>query len=170
MPALAPRLDVVALHLVIFKMLTADGAYSVLLAVCRHFIPFIELPQIEKPAGERIRVAAKQKFVDTLRLLHLVVLVQTLYLRTYRGGVIDIFSFLNVIITTIDSITAARYNHRRNGCNTTNKIGGRADMELIISQMRWPAEVYRQIKERAYLERKSVNKMVVELVLKGLAS
>ena len=43
-------------------------------------------------------------------------------------------------------------------------------MELIISQMRWPAEVYRQIKELAYLERKSVNKMVVELVLKGLAS
>lgn len=42
-------------------------------------------------------------------------------------------------------------------------------MELIISQMRWPAEVYKQVKERAYLERKSINKMVVELVLKGLA-
>lgn len=42
-------------------------------------------------------------------------------------------------------------------------------MELIISQMRWPAEVYKQVKERAYQERKSINKMVVELVLKGLA-
>lgn len=41
-------------------------------------------------------------------------------------------------------------------------------MELIISQIRWPAEVYKRVKERAYRERKSVNKMVVELVLKAL--
>ena len=43
-------------------------------------------------------------------------------------------------------------------------------MELIISQIRWPAEIYKQVKERAYMEHKRVNKMVVELVLKGLVS
>ncbi len=41
-------------------------------------------------------------------------------------------------------------------------------MELIISQIRWPAEIYKRIKERAYQERKSVNKMVIELVVKAL--
>lgn len=41
-------------------------------------------------------------------------------------------------------------------------------MERIISQMRWPAEVYRKIKERAWQERKSFNAMVVELVIKAL--
>lgn len=41
-------------------------------------------------------------------------------------------------------------------------------MELIISQIRWPAEVYKRVKELAYQERKSINKMVVELVLAGL--
>lgn len=41
-------------------------------------------------------------------------------------------------------------------------------MELIISQIRWPAEVYKRAKEKAYQERKSINKMVVELVLKAL--
>lgn len=52
--------------------------------------------------------------------------------------------------------------------NNHEDIGGEP-MELIISQIRWPAEVYKQVKERAYQERKSVNKMVVELVLKELA-
>lgn len=41
-------------------------------------------------------------------------------------------------------------------------------MERVISQMRWPAEVYRQIKERAWRERKSFNAMVIELVVKAL--
>ena len=103
LPALAPRLDVVALHFVIFKMLTADGAYSVLLAVRRHFILFNERPQIEKPASKWIRVAAKQKFVDTLRLLHLVVFVQTLYLRAYRGGVIDTVMIFVVEMTPVNT-------------------------------------------------------------------
>lgn len=54
------------------------------------------------------------------------------------------------------------------GRNNHDSMGGEP-MELIISQIRWPAEVYKQVKERAYQERKSVNKMVVELVLKALA-
>ena len=41
-------------------------------------------------------------------------------------------------------------------------------MERIISQMRWPVEVYKAVKERAYRERKSFNAMVVELVVKAL--
>lgn len=41
-------------------------------------------------------------------------------------------------------------------------------MERIISQMRWPVEVYRLVKERAWRERKSFNAMVVELVIKAL--
>ena len=36
-------------------------------------------------------------------------------------------------------------------------------MERIISQVRWPTELYLEIKEMAYQERKSVNSMVVEL-------
>ena len=72
----------------------------------------------------------------------------------------------NAIVTTIDSITAETYNHRCNGCVTTIK-GGIA-MERIMSQMRWPVEVYKAVKERAYRERKSFNAMVVELVVKAL--
>ena len=41
-------------------------------------------------------------------------------------------------------------------------------MERIISQMRWPVEVYKVVKERAYRERKSFNAMVIELVVKAL--
>lgn len=41
-------------------------------------------------------------------------------------------------------------------------------MELIISQIRWPAEVYKRVKERAYRERKSINKTVVELVVSAM--
>lgn len=41
-------------------------------------------------------------------------------------------------------------------------------MERVMSQMRWPVEVYKAVKERAYRERKSFNAMVVELVVKAL--
>lgn len=41
-------------------------------------------------------------------------------------------------------------------------------MERIISQMRWPAELHKRIKELAWRERKSFNAMVVELVIKAL--
>ena len=41
-------------------------------------------------------------------------------------------------------------------------------MERIISQMRWPVEVYKAVKERAYREQKSFNAMVIELVVKAL--
>ncbi len=41
-------------------------------------------------------------------------------------------------------------------------------MERIISQMRWPADVYKAIKEQAWLERKSFNAMVIELAVRTL--
>ena len=36
----------VAFHFLKFKMLFANGAYSVLSAICCQFVPFIEYPQI----------------------------------------------------------------------------------------------------------------------------
>lgn len=65
-----------------------------------------------------------------------------------------------LLLSYVYGIICSRNNH--------DDVGG-DPMELIISQIRWPAEVYKQVKERAYQERKSVNKMVVELVLKALA-
>ena len=90
MAAFAPRLDMVTFHLVIFKVLSANGANAVLSAICRQLIPFIKRPQIEQSAGERVAVPAKQKFVNSFRLLHIFVLVQSFDLGFHCGGVVGV--------------------------------------------------------------------------------
>ena len=59
--AFRPRHDVVAFHLLVLKVSTADWAHASLSLVCRALFVVVELPQVQLLAP---RLAGKEKFID----------------------------------------------------------------------------------------------------------